>query len=131
MRSLSAVTMQITAAESQIMDALWRAGGTMTFDEVLEAVAEPQSWGRATVKTLVNRLLHKKAIASERGPEGHRYRALVARDDYVQAESQGLLDRLFEGQLTPLISHFAQYRKLKPEEVARLKKLIEDAGDDE
>ncbi len=124
------MTLQITAAESQIMDALWRAGGTMTFDEILDAVAEPQDWGRATVKTLVNRLLHKKAIASERGAEGHRYRALVDRADYVQAESQSLLDRLFEGQLTPLISHFAQYRKLKPEEVQRLKKLIAESEDD-
>ena len=125
------MTLQITAAESQIMDALWRAGGTMTFDEVLAEVAETQQWGRATVKTLVNRLLHKKAIASERGPEGHRYRALVERADYVQAESQSLLDRLFEGQLTPLISHFAEYRKLKPDEVARLKKLIEESEGDE
>jgi len=103
----------------------------MTFEEIMNAVAEPQAWGRATVKTLVNRLLHKNAIASERGPQGHRYRAIVAREDYVQAESQGLLDKLFQGQLTPLISHFAQYRKLKPEEVARLRKLIEDSENDE
>jgi len=122
--------MQITAAESQIMDALWRRG-PMTFDEVLSEVTETQAWGRATVKTLVNRLLHKKAIASERNDGVHRYRALVERADYLQAESQSLLDRLFEGQLTPLISHFAEYRKLKPEEVARLKRLIDEAGDDE
>jgi BlaI family penicillinase repressor len=51
---------------------------------------------------------------------------LIARSVYVQAESQGLLDRLFEGQLAPMISHFAQHRELKSEEIARLKRLIED-----
>ena len=51
---------------------------------------------------------------------------LIARADYVQSESQGLLDRLFEGKLEPLISHFAQYRDLKPAELERLKSLIED-----
>ncbi len=123
--------MQITAAESQIMDVLWRRGAPMSFDDLLAEVTETQAWGRATVKTLVNRLLHKKAIASEREAGVHQYRALVERADYLQAESQSLLDRLFEGQLTPLISHFAEYRKLKPEEVKRLKRLIEEAGDND
>lgn len=121
--------MQITAAESQVMDALWRRG-TLTFDEVLVEVTATQSWGRATVKTLVNRLLNKKAIRSEREAGRHQYRALVERADYIDGESQGLLDRLFEGELAPLISHFAEYRKLKPEEIARLKRLIEEIEGD-
>ena len=122
--------MQITAAESQIMDVLWRRG-PQSFDEILTDVTQSQAWGRATVKTLVNRLLHKKAIASVREGGVHRYKPLVARADYVQVESQNLLDRLFDGQLTPLISHFAEYRKLKPEELQRLKRLIEEAEDGE
>ena len=121
--------MQITAAESQVMDALWRRG-PLTFDEVLAEVTATQHWGRATVKTLVNRLLNKKAILSERQSGRHQYRALVERADYVDVESQGLLDRLFEGELTPLISHFAEYRKLKPEEIERLKRLIEEIEGD-
>src|SRR4051794_24202996 len=108
--------MQITTAESQIMDALWRRG-PLTFDDLFAEVIAGQPWGKATVKTLVNRLLHKKAIKSERHSGRHQYRALVDRADYVDAESQGLLDRLFEGQLVPLISHFADYRRLKPEEL--------------
>jgi len=116
---------QITPAESQIMESLWKQG-PLSFDEIMEAVAAEQGWARATVKTLVNRLLHKKAIASERADGRHAYRPLIARADYVQSESQGLLDRLFEGKLEPLISHFAQYRDLKPAEVERLKRLIAD-----
>ena len=51
--------------------------------------------------------------------------------DYVQAESQSLLDRLFDGQLAPLVAHFAETRALQPEEIARLKKLIAELdGDD-
>jgi BlaI family penicillinase repressor len=122
--------MHITAAESQIMDALWRRGA-LSADELIEDVAAREAWGAATVKTLINRLLKKKAIRSERTDGRVRYAALLLRDDYVQKESQGLLDRLFEGRLTPLVAHFAEHRKLKPEEVERLKKLLEalDDGD--
>jgi BlaI family penicillinase repressor len=119
----------ITAAESQIMDALWRAGA-LSADEIVAQVAGPQGWGVATVKTLINRLLKKNAICSERLDGVHRYRPLVAREDYVHGESQTLLDRLFDGRLTPLVAHFAEHRKLKPDEIKRLRKLLEDLDDD-
>jgi predicted transcriptional regulator len=48
----------------------------------------------------------------------------VARADYVQAESQGLLDRLFDGRLAPLVSHFSERRRLSAEDIAELKRLI-------
>ena len=120
--------MSISGAESKVMEALWRRG-PLTADEIIAEVALAENWGEATVKTLINRLLKKKAIQSARAEGRHCYRPLLRRDDYVQAESQGLLDRLFGGQLAPLVSHFAEHRALSPEDVARLKKLIEGLDD--
>ncbi len=122
--------MNITEAESQIMQALWRKT-PLTADEIVADVRARQPWAEATVKTLINRLLKKKAIRSERVDGRHQYVPLVDHANYVQDESQGLLDRLFEGQLAPLVAHFAQNRKLKPEEIARLKKLIAELDDDD
>ena len=121
--------MRIPAAESQVMEALWRRS-PLTVDELIAELSPSQNWGPATVKTLVNRLLKKKAISSERGDGRQLYRPLVAREDYVQVESQNLLDRLFDGQLTPLVAHFASRRDLKPEDVERLKRLIEELDHD-
>src|SRR3984957_12711034 len=121
--------LRITAAESQVMETLWRSGA-MNADEIVAEVGAAQAWGEATIKTLVNRLLKKKAIESVRAEGRHRYRALLARADYVQAENQGLRDRLFDGQLAPLVSHFAEHRRLKPDDIARLKRLIEELDDD-
>ncbi len=116
--------MHITAAEAHVMEALWRRH-PLSADDLVAEVGASQQWGEATVKTLINRLLKKKAIKSERAEGKHGYRPLIDRSAYVHSESQGLLDRLFEGQLAPLISHFAQHRPLKAEEVERLKKLID------
>jgi BlaI family penicillinase repressor len=120
---------RISAAESQVMEALWRRA-PLTADEIVAEVADRQGWGEATVKTLINRLLKKRAIASGREDGRHCYRPLLQRADYVQAESQSLLDRLFDGQLAPLVSHFAEHRALKPDDIARLKRLIEELDDD-
>jgi BlaI family transcriptional regulator, penicillinase repressor len=121
--------MHITAAESQVMESLWRAS-PLTPDELIGDVRTREDWGPATVKTLINRLLKKKAIRSERIDGRTRYVPLVQRADYVQTESQNLLDRLFGGELTPLVAHFAEHRRLTPEEVERLKRLIDELGDD-
>ena len=119
---------RISAAESQVMEAVWRAG-QLTADEIVAQVGQPQGWGEATVKTLINRLLKKKALVSERSEGRTRYRALVSRTDYVQGESQGLLDRLFEGQLSPLVAHYAKHKALSADDIARLKRLIEELDD--
>ncbi len=120
--------MQITTAESQVMEALWENGPMGSEDLVANVIAR-QPWAAATVKTLINRLLKKKAIESRRANARLTYHPLVARGDYLEAESQGLLDRLFDGQITPMITHFAERRKLSPEDVARLKALIDKLED--
>jgi predicted transcriptional regulator len=120
--------MNITPAESCIMEALWQKR-PLTAEEIVAAVAGPQGWGEATVKTLIHRLLKRKAVKSERIDGRVRYSPVLERADYVQAESQGLLDRLFDGALTPLVAHFAEHRALKPEEIKRLRKLLEDLDD--
>jgi BlaI family penicillinase repressor len=122
--------MTVTPAESFIMDALWTRA-PLTVDEIVAAVAEPQGWGEATVKTLIHRLLKRKAIKSERIDGRVRYSPVLQRAAYVQAESQGLLDRLFGGALTPLVAHFAEHRALKPDEIKRLKTLLEALDDDQ
>jgi len=122
--------MKISGAESQIMDALWREG-PLTIDGVMKAVGEAQGWAVGTVKTLITRLLHKGAIEGRREAEGYRYHVLVSRADYVQGESQSLVDRLFGGEVAPLVAHFAENRALSAKDIKLLKQLIAELPDDE
>jgi len=117
--------MKVSGAESVVMEALWRHS-PLSAEDIAAEVAGPQGWTEATVKTLINRLLKKKAIGAARDGRRYLYRPLLARATYVQAESQGLLDRLFDGRLAPLVSHLSQSRKLSAEDIAELKKLIEE-----
>jgi BlaI family penicillinase repressor len=116
--------MKISTAESVVMGALWTRE-PLSAEDITAQVAEGQGWSEATVKTLINRLLNKGAIAAERDGRRYLYRPLLARDAWLGAESQGLLDRLFDGRLAPLVSHFSEKGALTAEDVAELKKLIE------
>lgn len=119
----------ISVAESKVMEALWRSH-PLSADDIMKDVAGDQEWSVGTVKSLLNRLLSKEAISAEREGRKYLYSPVVTRDEYVSAEGQGLLDRLFEGRVSSLFTHFSKHEKLSAEDVAELKKLIGELDND-
>ena len=118
----------ISQAESVVMEVLWRSA-PRTAEEVAAEAGPEQGWTEATVRTLLHRLTKKKAVATEKDGRRYLYRPLLAREDYVASESQGLVDRLFAGKVGPLFVHFSQQRKLTPEDLADLKRMIAEFED--
>ena len=57
--------MQISEAESVVMDVLWKRS-PLSAEEVVSSLSGQQEWQEATVKTLLNRLLNKGAISAEK-----------------------------------------------------------------
>ncbi|MGB0132335.1 BlaI/MecI/CopY family transcriptional regulator [Dokdonella sp.] len=121
--------MQISEAESIVMEELWRAH-PLSAEDIVQATAAGQNWQVATVKTLLNRLLTKKAIAAEQDGRRYLYSPLLQRADYIHATSKNLLDRLFDGRVAPLVAHFSEQRKLSRKDIAELRSLIEDIDND-
>ena len=117
--------MKISAAESRIMEVLWRSDRPLAVEDVAEALAQEADWTEGTVRTLMTRLKKKKAVAATK--EGRRlfYRALVRREAWLKAESENFIDRVFDGHLPSFMAAFTDQRKLSPEEIEELKRLIE------
>jgi predicted transcriptional regulator len=123
-RAGKAPTVKITTAESQVMETLWRSDRPQTVEDVREALTD-ETWTDATIRTLLNRLVRKKAVVASKVGRRFLFRPLVARGDYVHSESKSLIDRLFDGQLEPFVAHFSQREDLSSDEIARLRNLIE------
>jgi predicted transcriptional regulator len=120
--------MRISQAESLVMQTLWRQS-PQSAEDISTALAADQGWEDSTVRTLLGRLVKKGALATQKDGRRYLYRPLIARDDYVEAESQNLLDRLFDGRDAPLFTHFSERQKLSAEDIAELRRLIEEFED--
>jgi predicted transcriptional regulator len=107
------------------MDVLWRSH-PLGADDVVAALAESRHWQGATIKTLLNRLLRKGAIAAEKDGRRYLYSPRLRREEWVLQESRRLLDRLFGGRVTPLVAHLGAHHKLSRRDVADLRKLLEE-----
>lgn len=117
--------MRISEAESRVMDVLWEKAPS-TAEEIAAALAGREDWQEATIKTLLNRLLKKGALAAERDGRRYLYRPLVQRADYVHEESRSLLDRLYGGQVSALVAHFSRSKALSRQEIDEIRALIEE-----
>lgn len=76
----------------------------------MDEVKSRQSWGDATIKTLLHRLMQKGAVHSEKEDGRQRYHAVLARDAWLDAEIGDLVDRLFDGDFEALAAHVRRTR---------------------
>ncbi len=119
--------MKISAAECRVMETLWLRGPS-TSECIIANLCEAQGWTQGTVKVLISRLLKKQAISATAQGRRYLYSPLISRQAYVVSEVQGLLDRLFNGRLAPLVAHLSKFDGLHDEDLAELKILIEQVG---
>lgn len=129
MREPEAQPLQISSAESAVMDVLWQRH-PLGADDVVAALAGSRDWQEPTIKTLLNRLLKKGAITAQKDGRRYLYSPVLRREDWLMGESEGLLDRLFGGRVAPLVAHFSQHRKLSRSDVTELRKLLEEIDDE-
>lgn len=120
----------ISDAESHVMEVLWRAPGPVVAEQVVVALSESQHWQSATVKTLLNRLLKKGAIAAQKDGRRFLYHAVLPREAWLARESESLVQRLFGGRIAPLVAHFSSRKKLSQADIQELRQLIDKLDDD-
>lgn len=110
-------------SELRVMEHLWR-DGDLTAGVLAKRLAEETGWNRNTTYTVIKKLVNKGAV--ERLEPGFLCHALISKAEVQQQEAASLLDKLFDGSPSLLVSAFLGDQKaLPPEEVARLRELVE------
>jgi Predicted transcriptional regulator len=84
------------------MKVVWRKPHCGAQD-IIGALANSTDWSPGTIKTLLNRLVRKKALGFAREGKVYRYFARVTEEECRAAEAETFLDRVFNGALTPMV----------------------------
>ena len=116
---------RISDAEHAVMEVLWEEA-PLAASDVADRVGPERGWSVRTVKTLLSRLLAKGALVYEEEGRRYLYRPAIAREDFVQRESEKLLDRMFGGRVTPLVAHLAERNRLSPQDIAEIEALLKE-----
>jgi len=115
----------ITDAEWLVMKVLW-SGAPRTANEIIGKLSTRTEWKPKTVKTLIDRLVRKKAVGYEPDGRAYLYYPLGREEDFVRAESRSFLQKVYDGATKTMLAHFIQTENLSPKEIDELKEILEE-----
>jgi len=117
------VSIRLSERELDVMAVLWdRGSGTVA--EVRDALLDPLAY--TTVLTVLRTLEEKGHVGHEEEGKAHRYRPLVARERAGRSALRRMLDKLFDGSPELLLTQLVSDRKLSPDELRRLRKVLDE-----
>jgi BlaI family transcriptional regulator, penicillinase repressor len=117
---------RISETEWKVMKVLWTKAPCSAETVIQELQQSEPDWHPKTIKTFLNRLVGKEVLGFSKEGRAYVYRPLVTEQQCVTAASESFLERVFGGSLKPMLAHFVERKKLSAEEIAELKKLLED-----
>lgn len=123
---------QIPDAELEVLACLWKHG-QLTARSIRERMADYRPMTHAAVSTLLKRLQDKGMVAREKGPVGKAflYRAQGNPRKTYRRIVGDLIERIFSGSGTALISTLLEAHPLSAEEIDELQKLLDDYRQDD
>lgn len=118
----------ISESEWVVMEYLWE-NPLATITEIRKALSA-NGWSDSTIKTLVRRLVSKKAVAINDEEPVFRYKSLLSKNECRLKETKSFLNRVYNGSVSMLVTNLASESNLNEKETAELLSLIEKMGKD-
>lgn len=114
---------ELTEAEWAIIQTVWehQPVPAPTVQELLE---DQRGWTYSTVKTLMDRMVTKGLLKTERIRKLMLYSAVITRQEAQQKEVVKILKRAFAGALTPMMQFLLESDQVTHQELDELEKLI-------
>ncbi|MFC3495804.1 BlaI/MecI/CopY family transcriptional regulator [Glycomyces rhizosphaerae] len=109
--------------EAAIMDVLWSASGPLTVREVLGALDRDPEPAYTTVMTVLDNLHRKGNVTRERAGRAWAYRPAQTREEFDAEAMAAVLESSTDRGATLL----RFIGKISPEELARLRELMDTA----
>lgn len=114
---------ELTEAEWEIIQVVWEHEPCAA-PTVQEKLAARKKWTYSTVKTLMDRMVTKGLLTTERIRNLMLYRSAIAREDAQKGELLKTVKRAFGGAFTPMMQFMVETDALSQKELDELESLI-------
>lgn len=114
---------ELTEAEWAIMQAVWDHEPCAA-PSVQEILQKRKGWHYSTVKTLMDRMVAKGLLSTEKIRNLIFYRSAVTRKQAQKGEIMRAVKRAFGGALTPMMQFLLDSNQLSEEQLKELESLI-------
>lgn len=116
------MAMKLFDSELKVMGVLWREGDA-TAKHISDVLKEETGWNMNTTYTLIKRCIQKGAI--ERSEPNFMCRALVSKETVQEAETNELIQKIYDGSANNLFAALLGKKQLSTEQIERLKQIVD------
>ena len=118
-------TVRMTQAEWEVMAVVWERA-PVAASAIVEELHATKQWSLATVRTLLRRLVNKRALAQDAEGKRYIYRPLVSRGACVRQESESLWDRVLGRAPSAALVHLVRRAELSKEDIQELRRILRE-----
>ena len=115
----------LTEAEWTVMECLWEKS-PRTGRETVAWLDQKMGWTRSTTLTMLRRLETKGAVEGNTEGELKTFRPLVTREEVAVQETAHLLDRVYKGSSSLLVSSLTRKQSLPQREIDELYAILRE-----
>lgn len=112
---------QLGAVESRFADIIWE-NEPMTSAELTRRSEALLGWKKSTTYTVLKRLCDKGIFQND----GGTVTSLLSRQEFYALQSEKFVDSAFAGSLPAFLAAFTSRKQLTAEEVAQLRRMIDE-----
>ena len=109
-------------SELKVMNVLWR-DGDVPAKHIADILNRELGWNKNTTYTLIKRCMKKGAI--ERTEPNFMCHALIPKERVQEAETDELIDKVYDGSADKLFAALLGRKKLSAEQIANLRQIVE------
>ncbi len=110
---------QMGAVESRFADLIWQKA-PVTAAELSKEAESLLGWKKTTTYTVLKRLCDKGIFKNEKGT----VTPLLSREEFYALQSERFVQDTFQGSLPAFLAAFTAGKRLTPEEVESLRRMV-------
>ena len=115
---------QMGAVESKFADIIWE-NEPISSTELAKRSEELLKWKKSTTYTVLKRLCDKGIFQNNKGT----VTSLISKQEFYSMQSEKFVEETFVGSLPAFLAAFTARKNLTPDEVAQLRKMIDEYGE--
>ena len=116
-------TTKLFDSELKVMNVLWN-DGDVPAKHIAEVLNNELGWNKNTTYTLIKRCMKKGAI--ERMEPNFMCHALISKEKVQEAETNELIDKIYDGSADKLFAALLGRKKLSSEQIEQLRQIVEE-----
>ena len=115
--------MKLSDSEWQIMNALWKRSPA-TARDLSEYLPKDTNWAYTTIKTMLTRLVTKKAVSERKRGNTSVYEPLISKSKARSKAVVSLVNKAFDGTVGPLMHFLLEEKKLSKKQRKELLEML-------